>query len=61
MKRSSLSLSFAGFVHLLVIDSICFYLSSEIAMNLIVIVSYNILWLFLIILIGTQGYNQERA
>lgn len=61
MKRSSLTLSFAGFLHLLVIDSICYFLSSGIPINLIVIVSYNALWLVLIILIGTQKYQQKSV
>ncbi len=61
MKTSSLTLSFAAFMHLIVIDSICFFLSSEIPMNLNIIAGYNILWVVLIILIGAQAYNHERA
>jgi len=61
MKRSSLTLSFAGLLHLLIVDFICYFLSFEVPMNLFVVVSYNIFWVILIILIGTQKYHHRSV
>lgn len=61
MKRTSLLLSFAVLAHLSVIDLTYFLLNHELAVNVLAVAGYNIVWLIIAALIGSRFYRESAG
>lgn len=60
MKRASFILSLSVLAHLSVVDLVYYFLGPDIAVNFIAILTYNIIWLVVAMMVGNQVYNQGR-
>lgn len=58
MNRATSILSFSALGHLIVIDIVYYFLSPSIDINFLIILSYNIIWLFIAILISTSAHKE---
>lgn len=61
MKRSTLHLEMAVILHLLVIDITFYSINSGASTQFYAIGAYNLVWLFIAIILGTYGYNESRS
>lgn len=61
MKRSTLQLEMAVILHLLVIDITFYSINSGASTQFYAIGAYNLVWLFIAIMLGTYGYNESRS
>lgn len=61
MKRASFLLSLSVLAHLSVVDVVYYFLSPTISVNFIAILSYNIFWIIIAMMVGNQIYNQRRS
>lgn len=61
MKRSSFILAFSVLVHLLVIDLTFYFITSGTIMGNPLLISYNLIWLCVALMIGSQIYTEGRG
>lgn len=61
MNRATSLLSFSALGHLLIIDAIFYYLSPVLAINFLIILFYNIIWLFLALIVSTNTNNDTES
>lgn len=61
MKRSTFQLEVAVILHLLVIDLTFYSINSGPDTGYYAIGAYNLVWLFIAIMLGTYGYNESRS
>ncbi|MCM4160829.1 hypothetical protein FHG64_00510 [Antarcticibacterium flavum] len=61
MKRASFLLSLAVLAHLSVVDMVYYFLGSSISVNFIAILTYNIVWVVVAMMVGNQVFNQPRS
>lgn len=61
MKLGAFLLSFSVLVHLFVVDFVYYFLGTSISVNFIAILSYNIVWLIIAVMIGNRIHNERKS
>ncbi len=61
MKPSALLTSLASLLHLLIIDGTFVLFKEHTAINYLFIITYNIIWLTIALLIWNHGYNNTNS
>ncbi len=61
MKTSTSLISFLVLAHLLIINGIFLLLATEPSLDYLVLISYNVVWLFIAFRIWTFSYHESKG